>query len=178
MVNAQDPDERLNRLTSTARFTCTLHRTGRSGVVISGGGMIEDALFWLGLAAASGAGLLISLSSTASTAQELNALQADAVTAADRSSVSDRAQCGSRIATSAYQQELVSLACTAQRAERDAVGARSHHQSQMKWAEESRATLRLNWRSSARNYWPHPVRHWKTRTKKPRQLTQATRGKN
>ena len=42
--------------------------------------MIEDALFWLGLAAASGAGLLISLSQLHKRRKELNALQADAVT--------------------------------------------------------------------------------------------------
>ena len=104
--------------------------------------MIEDALFWLGLAAASGAGLLISLSQLHQRRKELNALQADAVTqrtaaalATERNAVLE-----SQLAT--YQQELSALHAQLSAQNATLSERESHHQSQIKWAEESRATLR------------------------------------
>ena len=104
--------------------------------------MIEDALFWLGLAAASGAGLLISLSQLHKRRKELNALQADAVTqrtaaalATERNAVLE-----SQLAT--YQQELSALHAQLSAQNATLSERESHHQSQIKWAEESRATLR------------------------------------
>ena len=104
--------------------------------------MIEDTLFWLGLAAASGAGLLISLSQLQQRRKELNALQADAVTqrtaaalATERNGVLE-----SQLAT--YQQELSALHAQLSAQNATLSERESHHQSQIKWAEESRATLR------------------------------------
>ena len=104
--------------------------------------MIEDALFWLGLAAASGAGLLISLSQLHQRRKELNALQADAVTqrtaaalATERNAVLE-----SQLAT--CQQELSALHAQLSAQNATLSERESHHQSQIKWAEESRATLR------------------------------------
>ena len=104
--------------------------------------MIEDALFWLGLAAASGAGLLISLSQLQQRRKELNALQADAVTqrtaaalATERNAVLE-----SQLAT--CQQELSALHAQLSAQNATLSERESHHQSQIKWAEESRATLR------------------------------------
>lgn len=104
--------------------------------------MIEDTLFWLGLAAASGAGLLISLSQLHQRRKELNALQADAVTqrtaaalATERNAVLE-----SQLAT--YQQEFSALHAQLSAQNATLSERESHHQSQIKWAEESRATLR------------------------------------
>ena len=104
--------------------------------------MIEDTLFWLGLAAASGAGLLISLSQLHQRRKELNALQADAVTqrtaaalATERNAVLE-----SQLAT--CQQELSALHAQLSAQNATLSERESHHQSQIKWAEESRATLR------------------------------------
>ena len=104
--------------------------------------MIEDALFWLGLAAASGAGLLISLSQLHQRRKELNALQADAVTQRTAAALATERNAVLESQLAKCQQELSALHAQLSAQNATLSERESHHQSQIKWAEESRATLR------------------------------------
>ena len=104
--------------------------------------MTSGALFWLGLAAASGVGLLFSLLQLHKRRQELTTLQAEAVAHSTAATLANERSQTLEAELASVQQRLseVNAQLSAQHAtlsERD-----SHHQNQMKWVEESRTTLR------------------------------------
>ena len=104
--------------------------------------MTVGPLFWLGLAAASGAGLLLSLLQLQKRSRELTAAQAEAVAQKTAAALASERNHTLESELSTLQQELSSVkaqlsAQSATLSERDA-----HHQNQMKWVEESRTTLR------------------------------------
>jgi len=101
-----------------------------------------DALFWVGLATASGAGLLYSLLQLSKRRQELTTLQAELVAQSTSATLAGERTRELETELETLQQTLTDLnaqlsAQTATLSERD-----SHHQQQMKWVEESRSTLR------------------------------------
>ena len=104
--------------------------------------MTDEPLFWLGLAAASGAGLLLSLLQLQKRRQELTAAQSEAIAQKTAAALTVERNQALESELTTLQQELssVNAQLSAQGAtllERDA-----HHQNQMKWVEESRTTLR------------------------------------
>ena len=104
--------------------------------------MTDEPLFWLGLAAASGAGLLLSLLQLQKRRQELTAAQSEAIAQKTAAALAGERNQALESELTTLQQELssVNAQLSAQGAtllERDA-----HHQNQMKWVEESRTTLR------------------------------------
>ena len=104
--------------------------------------MTADALFWVGLATASGAGLLYSLLQLSKRRQELTTLQAELVAQSTSATLAGERTRELETELATLQQTLTDLnaqlsAQTATLSERD-----SHHQQQMKWVEESRSTLR------------------------------------
>ena len=104
--------------------------------------MTVGPLFWLGLATASGAGLLLSLLQLQKQRRELTAAQAEAVAQKTAAALASERSHALESELTTLQQELSSVkaqlsAQSATLSERDA-----HHQNQMKWVEESRTTLR------------------------------------
>ena len=104
--------------------------------------MTVGPLFWLGLAAASGAGLLLSLLQLQRRRRELTAAQAEVVAQKTAAALASERNLALESELSTLQQELSSVkvqlsAQSATLSERDA-----HHQNHMQWVEESRTTLR------------------------------------
>ena len=104
--------------------------------------MTVGPLFWLGLAAPSGAGLLLSLLQLQKRRRELTEAQEEAVAQKTAAALASERNHALESELSTLQQKLSSVkaqlsAQSATLSERDA-----HHHNQMKWVEESRTTLR------------------------------------
>ena len=128
--------------------------------------MTVGPLFWLGLAAASGAGLLLSLLQLQKRRRELTEAQAEAVAQKTAAALASERNHALESELSTLQQELSSVkaqlsAQSATLSERDA-----HHQNHMKWVEESRTTLRTELEVIGQKLLASSERHWKLRIKK------------
>ena len=104
--------------------------------------MTESALVWLGIAVAVSTALVISLVQLRRQRAELDARQQEAIHHLTAASLADERCTKLESERTALQEQLSDLkaqlsAQTATLSERE-----SHHQSQVKWAEESRMTLR------------------------------------
>lgn len=104
--------------------------------------MTESALVWLGIAVAVSAALVMSLVQLRRQRAELDARQQEAIHHLTAASLADERCTKLESERTALQEQLSDLkaqlsAQTATLSERE-----SHHQSQVKWAEESRMTLR------------------------------------
>ena len=104
--------------------------------------MTSGALFWVGLAAASGTGLLLSLLQLHKRRQELTALQAEVVTQTTAAALASERSLTLETELASLQQELSGL--NAQLSAQNATLSEraTHHENQVKWVEESRTTLR------------------------------------
>ena len=104
--------------------------------------MTAGALFWVGLAAASGTGLLLSLLQLHKRRQELTALQAEAVAQTTAAALANERSQALETELASLQKELSAL--NAQLSAQNATLSEraTHHQNQVKWVEESRTTLR------------------------------------
>jgi DNA recombination protein RmuC len=104
--------------------------------------MTSGALFWVGLAAASGTGLVLSLLQLHKRRQELTALQAEAVAQTTAAALASERSQTLETELASLQQELSGL--NAQLSAQNATLSEraTHHENQVKWVEESRTTLR------------------------------------